>query len=504
MMKKVIVIGAGIAGLSAAIYAQRSGFDVTLCEQHSQAGGMCTGWKRKGYLFEGSTHSLTGSNPKTALYQLWRETGALDEDTKVFFRDPFYAIEWEGRVINLYRDLSKTLTQLRQLSLSPVDRKLLGRLESDVRSFSCLQMPVYDIKGVKSQNPRRMSISTLMKMLPVLPKLLRWSRITCKAYAEQFEHPAIRRLLRCLPDTRSATSLMAVLSSLDTGDGGYPEGGSLAMVDRMTKTFEKSGGKLLLRTRVKKVHIENGTVTGVILENGTPAEFTAKKTSEDTFLPADAVIITQETIAAVNQLFDIPLKDKWLKYLCENTKPAVCTFVCVGIRVELPQILTWEFAEPIHYADQSVSKIGFYNYSEYESYAPSGCTTLTTVLTGDTYDFWKQAKEEGRYEEEKRNLAGQVIRVICEQYPQAEGNIEVIEIATPLTYERYTGAYHGSWMSVVNVGDKMKIYPGFLKNIKGVYFAGHRLMTPGGLPVAIDSGRKAAQMVCRQFNVVFV
>ena len=49
----------------------------------------------------------------------------------------------------------------------------------------------------------------------------------------------------------------------------------------------------------------------------------------------------------------------------------------------------------------------------------------------------------------------------------------------------------------------MKIYPGFLKNIKGVYFAGHRLMNPGGLPVAIDSGRKAAQMVCRQFDVMF-
>ena len=70
-MKKVVVVGAGIAGLSAAIYAKRSGFDVTLCEQHSIAGGMCTSWKRKGYLFEGAVHWLTGSNPKTELYQLW-------------------------------------------------------------------------------------------------------------------------------------------------------------------------------------------------------------------------------------------------------------------------------------------------------------------------------------------------------------------------------------------------------------------------------------------------
>ena len=486
-MKKVIIIGAGIAGLSAAIYAQRSGFDVTLCEQHNIAGGMCTGWKRKGYLFEGSAHSLTGSNPKTELYQLWKETGVLNDEVKVFLRDPFYVVEWEGKTISLYRDLEKTVQQLRLLS--PEDAKLLDRLVRDVRTFSCLQMPIYDIKGVKSQHPRRLTIKTLLKMLPVLPKLGKWSKTTCRAYAEQFKHPAIRRLFRFLPDQRSATSLIAVLSALNTGDGGYPEGGSLAMVERMTKTFEELGGKLLLNTRVKKVTIANGMATGVTLENG--------------FLTADAVIVTQETMAAVEQLFDMQLNDKWLKSLCKNTKSVVCTFVCVGIRAELPRTLTWELTELITYAGETVSKIGFYNYSECEGHAPKGCTTLTAVLTGDTYNFWKKAKEEGRYEEEKRNLADQITRVICAKYPHVEGNIEVVEIATPLTYERYTGAYHGSWMSVVGVGDKMKIYSGFLKDINGLYFAGHRLMNPGGLPVAIDSGRKAAQMVCRQFNIMF-
>jgi hypothetical protein len=50
----------------------------------------------------------------------------------------------------------------------------------------------------------------------------------------------------------------------------------------------------------------------------------------------------------------------------------------------------------------------------------------------------------------------------------------------------------------------MNIYPGNLKSVKGLYFAGHRLMNPGGLPVAIHSGRKAAQMVCRQFDTKFI
>ena len=108
-MKKIIVIGAGISGLSAAIYAQRSGFNVTLCEQHGIAGGMCTSWKRKGYLFEGAVHWLIGSNPNTQIYQIWKETGALNEQVPVILHERFNAVEWENKTINIYRDIEKTV-----------------------------------------------------------------------------------------------------------------------------------------------------------------------------------------------------------------------------------------------------------------------------------------------------------------------------------------------------------------------------------------------------------
>ena len=487
MKKKVIVIGAGISGLSAAIYAQKSGFDVTVCEQHSIAGGMCTSWKRKGYLFEGAVHWLTGSSPKTECYQLWKETGALNDNVKVFLNDPFYSVEWEGKTISLYRDIEKTIKHL--IALSPNDEKRLCSLAKDVKAFSCMQMPVYDIKGVKAQNPKRMGLGALLKMLPAFPKMGRLINMSCKDYAQQFEHPAIQRLLRVIGDEYSAVSLIATLATLDLGDGGYPEGGSLAMVDRMKKTFEELGGKLLLSTKVKNVNIEKETVKSVTLDNGT--------------LSADAVIVTQETIAALDKLFNVPMQDAWLAELRKNTKPAVCTFVGVGIRAEIAQspLPLWKPEKPITYAGITVPEISFYSYTN--GYAPQGCTALTTIFAGDTYDFWKKAKDEGRYEEEKNALANQISHAICKKYPQAEGKIEVIDIATPLTYERYTGAYHGSWMSIMGAGDKMKMYPGFVKNVSGLYFAGHRLMSPGGLPVAVDSGRKAAQMVCRQFDVVF-
>ena len=492
-MKKVIVIGAGISGLSAAIYAQRSGFDVTLCEQHSIAGGMCTSWKRKGYLFEGAVHWLTGSSPKTPMYQVWKETGALNDDVKVLLSDPFYAVEENGKTINLYRNLDKTIEQL--IDISPNDKKKLRRLAKDVKAFTHVQMPVQDIKNVKAENPKRVGFGTLKKMLPALPVLTRINKISSNDFVEQFEHTGIQRLLRIVPDDYSALSLIATLATLNIGDGGYPEGGSLAMTDRMVKTFESLGGKLLLKTKVKKINIENGAAAGVTIQN--------EDLSVDT-LAADSVIVTQETIAAAQQLFDIPL-DSWVQELRETTKSVACIFISVGIKAEISEMPMpeWKLSEPLLYAGKSMTEISFNNYYGYEGFAPKGCTTLTTSLLGDTYDFWKKAKDDGRYEDEKRAIADKISRIICQRYPQAVGNIEVIDIATPLTYERYTGAYHGSWMSVKGVGEKMKYWPANLKNAGGVFFAGHRMMSPGGLPIAVFSGRQAAQMVCRHFNTVF-
>jgi len=492
MSKKVIIVGAGIAGLSAAVYAQRSGFDVTLIEQHSIVGGMCTSWKRKGYLFEGAVHWLTGSSPKTQMYRIWKDTGALGEDVPVSLKDPFYCIEHEGQVINLYRDINKTVEHLK--AISPDDKPLLKQLAKDVKSLSKMQMPIMDIKGVKAKNPMRMTLGFLIKMLPAVPVVRRLGILTCAEFIKQFKHPAIQQLLRIVPDDYTASSLMFTLATFNTGDGGYPEGGSLALVQRMAKTFTGLGGKLLLDTQVQKVNISSdlatceGAVTGVTLQNGV--------------LEADAVVVTQETIAALGQLFETPPADEWLNDLKTNLKSAICTFIGIGVKAELPDgiLPEWKLITPITFADKTIHEISFYSYRQY---APEGGTALTTISFGDTYDFWKKAKDEGRYEQEKQALAEQYVRALCEKYPECEGKIEVTDIATPLTFERYTGAYRGAWMSVMGPGDAMKQYPGDCEGIRGLFFAGHRLMPPGGLPSAAASGRKVSQMVCKHFDVVF-
>jgi phytoene dehydrogenase-like protein len=420
---------------------------------------------------------------------MWKETGALDDTVKVYLHEIFRSIEWEGKILNLYRGIDKTAEHL--LELSPADEHEIRKLVKMVKAFTRMEMPVMDIKGVKVQNPMRMTMGSLFRMIPAFPIFARMNKLTCNEYFNQFKYPGIRKLLGIIPEGYSASSVIFTLATLEMGDGGYPEGGSLAMMERMARHYRGLGGKLLLNTKVNKVVIENGAVTGVKLENET--------------LSADAVIVAQETVGALDSLFDTPPHDAWLQELREITKPAVCTYISVGIRAQLPEIIPiWMLDESIKYAGTEVTEIGFGNYAGYEGYAPKGCTALTTAFIGDTYDFWKRAKAEGRYDEEKRVLAEQISRAICRKYPQAEGNIEVIDIATPLTYERYTGAYHGSWMTIQGPGDKMKTYPGSVQSVSGLYFSGHRIMPPGGHPSALAAGRMAAQLVCRQFDAVFV
>ena len=73
MRKKVTIIGAGIAGLSAGCYLQMNSYDTEIYELHNTPGGLCTGWKRKGFSIDNCIHWLVGSDPNDNYYHLWNE-----------------------------------------------------------------------------------------------------------------------------------------------------------------------------------------------------------------------------------------------------------------------------------------------------------------------------------------------------------------------------------------------------------------------------------------------
>lgn len=426
---KLIIVGGGIAGLSAGIYARQSGFEVTILEMHTLPGGNSTGWKRKGYFFEGGLHWLTGSGRDQPLYKEWCNLGALAEDISVHNRDPFWTCDDKGQRVCLYRDVQQLEKHL--LSLSPEDKEEIKCLCRDIKKFSIMSMPVMDIKGVQVKDKKSMSFSMLFKMLPIMPRMISLSKMSTTEYAERFQHPGIREILKtALGDGYNASALLFTLACLAAGDGGYPEGGSLKMALRMAKRFESLGGKIEYNKRVQKILVKNEKAVGVVVDN------------EE--MPADAVLVTVDTLSAIDHLFDKPLHEPWMEKLRQNTqtKLSMNTFMCLGIEAdlsELPECLVFTLDRPFIYADQEVSSLSINNYATYADYAPKSCTSVTLALLGDTYDYWKNAKMKGTYDQEKKELAQIIIDRLSEKFPEIKDKVVVWDIATPLTYERYCG-----------------------------------------------------------------
>ena len=490
-MKKVIIIGAGIAGLSAGVYALKCGFDVTILESHSIAGGICTSWKRSGYLFEGGMHWLAGSDEKQPMNKMWRHIGALDDGVRIHYCEPFMEYDHEGTPIRLYRNVDTTERHLSELS--PPDAKEIKKFCNNIRKLKNLTDPVTDLRGVKVTRKNRTSPFAIFSLLPVISVMGAYSKITVDQYANRFVHEGIREMFRAMPGKEQGIAMLFfTFGALARGDGGFPEGGSLPFAGRIVKKFTSLGGEILYNTRARRVVVENGKAEGVI--------------TGDKQLDADAVIIATDTMA-VHQFFDIPLEAPWLSTMRKTTGPTAATFVSLGINADLrhyPERPLIKLKKPIKLSDQTYEGLLIANYAADSVYSPEGKTAMTMQLAGDTYDYWKKAKEDGLYEQEKQRIADEVIAEIAVHMPETAGKVEVCDIATPLTYERYCGSWKGSFMTAIKPDMKFKPYPSVIKGLDRVYFAGHRLIPPGGIPPAMMSGRTAVQHLCRDASTLFI
>jgi phytoene dehydrogenase-like protein len=490
-MAKVIIAGGGIAGLAAGVYAQKSGFETVIYESNRVPGGNCTAWRRKGYFFEGGMHWLNGSSPGRMLHRVWREVGALSPASRIITGDPFMVCLWEGERICLYRDPVRLEDHLR--ALSPEDGPAIKNLCGEIRRFMPLQLPVTDLPGLRVRERSPSAPGVMLGMLPALSRVIPLGKQRAADYAARFQHPGIRMLLcGVVPPEYDAASLMYTLANFASGDGGYVEGGSPKLSAGMAGRFTELGGVIRYGERIGRIVVKNGRAAGVV--------------SGGEYIPADAVIVASDALAAADTLFDEPVRKGWIGRMRRDTIPLVSTFVCMGVEADLSswdENVLFPLKRPYEYGGVRFSSARFYNYAAYPGYAPEGCSVLTTILLGDTYEYWKAARDRGLYDRRKEELFKTIRDRFAEQIPAVRDKAAVWDVATPLTYERFCGSYHGSWMTMTPPGSRRIPYPCTVPGIGNLYFAGHRMRPPGGMPVAVSSGRTAAQRLCRDFGAVF-
>jgi phytoene dehydrogenase-like protein len=179
--------------------------------------------------------------------------------------------------------------------------------------------------------------------------------------------------------------------------------------------------------------------------------------------------------------------------------------VSLGVACNLSdeaQTVSYLLDEPIDIAGEKITRIDIRHFCLDPSMAPSGMSSMVVRFIGD-HAYWKAIYEDSeRYEKEKKNIAAVVIERLEHWLPSISGKIEVVDVATPMSVERYTGNWQGSRMGWLITTDTImgmtKGMDKMLPGLKEFYMCGQWVEPGGGLPTVAGSGRGVIRMLCNK------
>ncbi|HNY02173.1 MAG TPA: NAD(P)/FAD-dependent oxidoreductase [Bacteroidales bacterium] len=486
MKPKVIIIGGGVAGLSAGIYSAMNGFNTEIVEMHTIAGGQCTAWDRKKYRFDYCLHWLVGTS-KGAFHDIWKETNVLNDRTEVIDHEIHSQItDREGNRFIIYADIDRWEKYL--VELAPEDERPIRKMCKQMRKSALLEP--FALPPELRSPVDYVRIGT--KMFPVLLLVQKFGRMTCREYFEKlnFRNDRLRSALFAMYGNRnfSALAFLFMLGFFNQKNAGYIKGGSYPLAQRMVERFHSLGGKISYGKRVEQIWVENDTARGVILADGTR-------------LAADYVISAADGYSTIYKM----LGGKYLSREFEKAyrdwelfPPLVQVSFGINrvVTSEAPILLDFTKGTRIGRTDLPFG-YSLMNYSFDNTLAPEGKTAVV-MRYESPWNLWKNLSEE-EYRKEKEQIVRDAAALLEKNWPGISADIEVTDVATPKTSVRYTGvkegAYEGFLPTRENMMKSLKMY---LPKLKNFYMAGQWLIPGGGLPPSAQSGKWAVQLICRQ------
>ncbi len=261
---RIVVIGSGFGGLSAAIRLRAQGHDVTVVEQRDQAGGRAYVYRQDGFTFDGGPTIITAP---WLIDELFALAGKKTADyVRVVPIDPFYRIRFEdGSVFTYNGDRAALLEQIR--AFSPADEK--GYLEFVKQSEA-----VFETGMALIDKP----FGKFTDMLKVLPDLirLRADRSVAGMTNAFIKDERLRQVFSFHPllvggNPFQTTSIYTLIHHLEQKWGvWFAMGGTGKLVEAFVRLFADMGGTLRLSTKVSEIVIDDssGNATGVRLASG--------------------------------------------------------------------------------------------------------------------------------------------------------------------------------------------------------------------------------------------
>jgi phytoene dehydrogenase-like protein len=492
MAKSIIIIGAGIAGLSAGCYAQMNGYDTRIFELHDKPGGLCTSWKRKGYTFDGCIHWLVGSKAGSSMNRIWQELGAT-QGRQMVDHEEFMRVEGpEGKTFILYTNVDRLERHLKELA--PSDAKQIDELCQAIRRFTHFG----ESTGSGGFLGRILSaLRTLLSM----PALIKYSKMPVQDFSARFSDPFLRDSFAAIFDMPDfpLIGMIMTLAWMHNRDAGYPIGGSLEFARGIERRYLDLGGEILYRSRVDKTLVEKDKAVGVRLTDGTEHL-------------ADTVISAADGHATIFDMLEGKyVDDKIRGYYDEWPIFQPIIQVSLGVDRDLsdePHMVVYPLDKPIVIAGEERKQISVKHYCYDPTLAPEG-KSVVELMFPSNYGYWKELSgERERYEAEKKDIAIKVIDQLEKRFPGIGAQVEVVDVATPMTFERYTGNWQGSMEGWLPTTKTMSITRGqgldkTLPGLDSFYMVGQWVEPGGGLPPAATSGRSAISAICERDGKTF-
>lgn len=504
MGESMIIVGSGIAGLSAAYYAQMNGYKTSILEMHSIPGGLCTAWKRKGYTFDLSMHMLMGSQ-SGPLYRMWQELGVLEKQSFHYHHETAH-IEGLEKSLCLNTNPKKLLEQL--IRLSPEDAKLSQEFVAFLNGrdmIDALSLKPSEISGIGDK------IKSFIRILPMLGNILKHGKKTLQDYLQGYKDDFLREALRFLMDApdwpmpQFPLIAMAGMMNSAVTEAGVPLGGSQKVVFGIAKRYKEMGGEIHFNRKVKDLIIDTSFSKDSKLERviGVRTEDGQEWYGENIVWAGDGHSL----------LFDI-LKGKYLnerlREMYEHWIPVQpLVHVSLGINKDLsdqPHRIIWELENEIEIAGQKRRWLSLRHRCFDPYMAPPG-KSAAEVWYPTSYGYWEKLfQDREKYEKEKERIADITLSELEKRWPGLRSDVELADVSTPMTYVRYTGNWQGSpdgWY--ITMANLMKQTPvRSLEKLAGLYMVGQWTAPFTGTVIAALSGRQLIELLQKRKRTQFI
>ncbi len=493
--KTIAIVGAGLAGLAAGVYARRNGFDVHLFEHHSLPGGVCTSWKRKGFVIDGCLHWLMGARPGSFLHEIYRQTGALDgvhlQPLHHFGR--FAWLDEKGQIlrsVDLTSDLSKMVAGWRKLS--PADKPAIDILEGGIRDFQGFDGNWDAMEEGSSLGSRIKMAWYCRKQLPYFRK---W-RMSVQQFAERIRDPFLRwQITNSFVPEMPLFFLFMVLGELTSGRLARIEESSLDFAEGVARRLQSLGGRISYRAEVDRILVEKDAAVGVRCTDGTEHR-------------ADLVISAADGHSTLFKLLGGRYVDaETRKRYASWPLFAPLLMISFGVGRDFagePSSSLFRLARILDTGECPQENLFCKIFNGNPGFAPPG-KAVVQVLLEARYEYWDRlAADRPAYDREKQRIAGEALDFLEQRFPGIRNQVEMTDVATPITYVRYTRNYRGAWEGWLMTPEAFfERIPSRLKGLDRFYMAGQWVQPGGGIPAVLMSGRSAIRQICRAEGIKF-